>query len=193
LDGGGKDVINYFFQFRYGFLGIYTLELVLKVIAKGFAINKFSYLRNRWNILDFVVVTAGYISIIPWKDTEGSSSGPTSTTSELEFLRTLRVLRAVKTISILPGKQFINNFKYNFYIIDYLKKKITGLRMMINALLSSVVQLMEVMLLTLFCLMIFALFALEVYMGKLRHKCVKLDPSVKDPLTDADRDYRWQQ
>jgi len=47
---------------------------------------------------------------------------------------------------------------------------------MIDALLSSAIQLLEVMALTLFCLMIFALFALEVYMGKLRQKCV-LDPA----------------
>lgn len=64
--------------------------------------------------------------------------------------------------------------------------------MMINALLSSVVQLMEVMLLTLFCLMIFALFALEVYMGKLRHKCVK-NVVIPAYLNEAQTDYQWQQ
>lgn len=53
--------------------------------------------------------------------------------------------------------------------------------MMINALLSSVVQLLEVMALTLFCLMIFALFALEVYMGKLRQKCVRMKGGPEDP------------
>lgn len=40
---------------RYGFLGVYTLEMMLKIFAKGFVLNKFSYLRNKWNMLDFVV------------------------------------------------------------------------------------------------------------------------------------------
>ena len=47
-----------------------------------------------------------------------------------------------------------------------------GLKTLINALFGSVVQLLEVMALTLFCLMIFALLALQLFMGKLRHKCV---------------------
>jgi len=75
----------------------------------------------------------------------------------------------------------------------------TGLRMMINALLSSVVQLLEVMALTLFCLMIFALFALEVYMGKLRQKCVVIKGGPLDPNNipihpnDPLRDKLWSE
>eukprot|EP00095_Tigriopus_kingsejongensis_P011168 maker-scaffold259_size234575-snap-gene-1.15 protein:Tk11168 transcript:maker-scaffold259_size234575-snap-gene-1.15-mRNA-1 annotation:"unnamed protein product" len=47
-----------------------------------------------------------------------------------------------------------------------------GLKTIINALLNAVKQLAEVMTLTIFCLMVFALFALQVYMGQLRNKCV---------------------
>lgn len=48
-----------------------------------------------------------------------------------------------------------------------------GLKTIINALLHSFRQLAEVMTLTIFCLMVFALFALQVYMGELRNKCVR--------------------
>lgn len=48
-----------------------------------------------------------------------------------------------------------------------------GLKTIINALLHSFKQLAEVMTLTIFCLMVFALFALQVYMGELRNKCVQ--------------------
>ena len=48
-----------------------------------------------------------------------------------------------------------------------------GLKTIINALLHSIKQLAEVMTLTIFCLMVFALFALQVYMGELRNKCVR--------------------
>ncbi|KAF5282508.1 hypothetical protein FQA39_LY04915 [Lamprigera yunnana] len=51
-----------------------------------------------------------------------------------------------------------------------------SLKTIINALLHSFKQLAEVMTLTIFCLMVFALFALQVYMGELRNKCVlKMD------------------
>ncbi|KAF7278505.1 hypothetical protein GWI33_008210 [Rhynchophorus ferrugineus] len=125
---------------EYIFLGIYTLEMIIKTIAKGFILNKYTYLRNPWNWLDFVVITSGYATI----GMEGAN---------LAGLRTFRVLRALKTISILPG-----------------------LKTIINALLHSFKQLAEVMTLTIFCLMVFALFALQVYKGELRNKCVlKMD------------------
>lgn len=51
----------------------------------------------------------------------------------------------------------------------------TGLKTIINALLHSFKQLAEVMTLTIFCLMVFALFALQVsgvslFLDKLDHK-----------------------
>nr|AAK01090.1 putative BSC1 sodium channel protein [Blattella germanica] len=127
---------------EYIFLAIYTAEMIIKSIAKGFILNKYTYLRNPWNWLDFVVITSGYATI-------GMEVG------NLAGLRTFRVLRALKTVSIMPG-----------------------LKTIINALLHSFKQLAEVMTLTIFCLMVFALFALQVYMGELRNKCVrKIDSS----------------
>ena len=54
---------------------------------------------------------------------------------------------------------------------------ILGLKTIISALLRAMRMLAEVMLLTLFCMMMFALFALQVYLGALRQKCVKDMPS----------------
>ena len=100
--------------------------MVIKVLAKGFILNNYTYLRNPWNWLDFLVISSGYLtSFIDMGNLAG--------------LRTFRVLRALKTVSIMPG-----------------------LKTIINALLHSVKQLAEVMTLTVFCLMVFALFALQV-------------------------------
>ena len=46
------------------FLALYSLEMILKIIGLGFFCNKGSYLRDPWNVLDFIIVTAGYIQII---------------------------------------------------------------------------------------------------------------------------------
>ena len=45
-----------------------------------------------------------------------------------------------------------------------------GLKIIINALLKSMKQLGDAIMLTVFCLMVLALFALQVYMGQLRNK-----------------------
>ncbi|XP_046591889.1 sodium channel protein 60E isoform X2 [Neodiprion lecontei] len=136
---------------EYIFLAIYTAEMVIKSIAKGFILNKYTYLRNPWNWLDFLVITSGYATI-------GMEVG------NLAGLRTFRVLRALKTVSIMPG-----------------------LKTIINALLHSFKQLAEVMTLTIFCLMVFALFALQVYMGELRNKCVRQ----QDPNDTQVDWYEW--
>lgn len=78
---------------RYIFLAIYTAEMVIKTISKGFILNKYTYLRNPWNWLDFIVITSGYATI-------GMDVG------NLAGLRTFRVLRALKTVSIMPGNIF---------------------------------------------------------------------------------------
>lgn len=48
---------------EFFFLAIYSIEMFIKIIAKGFAINKYTYLRNPWNWLDFVVITSGYATM----------------------------------------------------------------------------------------------------------------------------------
>ena len=39
--------------------GIFVVEAIIKIIAAGFLFNyKGSYLRNMWNIVDFIVVVS---------------------------------------------------------------------------------------------------------------------------------------
>jgi hypothetical protein len=35
---------------------VFTAELVIRVVALGFALHKYSYLRDPWNWLDLIVV-----------------------------------------------------------------------------------------------------------------------------------------
>lgn len=46
---------------EYVFLVIFTLEAIMKVVAYGFVLHPGSYLRNGWNILDFFIVSVGYV------------------------------------------------------------------------------------------------------------------------------------
>uniref|UniRef100_A0A4W5M0G7 Sodium channel protein n=1 Tax=Hucho hucho TaxID=62062 RepID=A0A4W5M0G7_9TELE len=119
---------------EYTFTGIYTFESLIKILARGFCVGKFTFLRDPWNWLDFMVISMAYV-------TEFVNLGNVSA------LRTFRVLRALKTISVIPG-----------------------LKTIVGALIQSVKKLSDVMILTVFCLSVFALIGLQLFMGNLRQK-----------------------
>ena len=55
-------VILYFQEhIEYIFLVIFTVECGMKIIAYGFILHSGAYLRNGWNILDFIIVVIGYV------------------------------------------------------------------------------------------------------------------------------------
>lgn len=71
---------------------VYTTEMGLKVLARGFILDEFTYMRDPWNWLDFSVIIMAYLTIVI-KDL-----------GNLSVMRTFRVLRALKTVAIIPGK-----------------------------------------------------------------------------------------
>ncbi|XP_076324992.1 sodium channel protein para-like isoform X1 [Tachypleus tridentatus] len=123
-------------QYEVIFTTIYTIESCIKILARGFILDKFTYLRDPWNWLDFVVISLAYITM-------GVELG------NLSVLRTFRVLRALKTVAIIPG-----------------------LKTIVGAVIESVKNLKDVIILTVFALSIFALLGLQVYMGVLTQKCI---------------------
>lgn len=42
--------------FDYIFIAVFLFEFVLKVVAYGFATEKYTYIRDGWNVIDFAVV-----------------------------------------------------------------------------------------------------------------------------------------
>lgn len=46
-------------QVEYVFLIIFTVETFLKILAYGLVMHPSSYIRNGWNLLDFVIVIVG--------------------------------------------------------------------------------------------------------------------------------------
>ncbi|KTG05573.1 hypothetical protein cypCar_00042262 [Cyprinus carpio] len=42
---------------EYVFTGIYTIEATIKVLSRGFCIGPFTFLRDPWNWLDFMVIS----------------------------------------------------------------------------------------------------------------------------------------
>lgn len=46
-------------QVEYVFLIIFTAETFLKILAYGLVLHPSAYIRNGWNLLDFVIVVVG--------------------------------------------------------------------------------------------------------------------------------------
>jgi Ion transport protein len=64
----------------------FTIEMLLKVIAFGFVLHEGTYLRDLWNILDFIIV------VVSWADI---ASGAFSFFKGFRALRALRPLRLI--------------------------------------------------------------------------------------------------
>ena len=77
------------------FTTLFTLEAVTKIIAMGFILDRTSYLKDGWNVMDFAVVVVSIISAMP-----GMGEGVSS-------LRVIRVLRPLRAMSILPGMRVL--------------------------------------------------------------------------------------
>eukprot|EP01065_Artemidia_motanka_P000584 TRINITY_DN10272_c0_g1_i1.p1 TRINITY_DN10272_c0_g1~~TRINITY_DN10272_c0_g1_i1.p1 ORF type:complete len:2172 (+),score=636.31 TRINITY_DN10272_c0_g1_i1:53-6517(+) len=76
------------------FFVVYVAEAMLRVLACGFALHAHAYLRNPWNVLDFVIVlTSG------WSLFLGGSN--LSTLRLLRVARPLRAIRRVRGIRVL--------------------------------------------------------------------------------------------
>jgi hypothetical protein len=45
------------------FTAIYTYESGIKVLSRGFILDPFTYLRDAWNWLDFLVIAMSYVTL----------------------------------------------------------------------------------------------------------------------------------
>lgn len=90
-----NEILNYF---DYAFTGVFTIEMLLKIVDLGVILHPGSYLREFWNIMDAVVVVCAAVSF--GFDMSGSSAGQNLST--IKSLRVLRVLRPLKTIKRVP-------------------------------------------------------------------------------------------
>uniref|UniRef100_A0A2K5CEB4 Sodium channel protein n=1 Tax=Aotus nancymaae TaxID=37293 RepID=A0A2K5CEB4_AOTNA len=120
---------------EYAFTGIYIFEALIKILARGFILDEFSFLRDPWNWLDSLVI------------------GTTSVAPSLAFVRVW-----------LRGMGFFPRLS-----------SFSGLKIIVGALLRSVKKLINVIILTLFCLSIFALVGQQLFMGSLNLKCIRND------------------
>ncbi|KAK1878471.1 putative voltage-dependent R-type calcium channel subunit alpha-1E [Dissostichus eleginoides] len=80
------------------FIGIFCFEAGIKLLALGFVFHKGSYLRNGWNVMDFIVVLSGIMA---------TAGAHMNIPVNLRILRAVRVLRPLKLVSGIPSLQIV--------------------------------------------------------------------------------------
>lgn len=76
------------------FSSLFTLEMMAKLLASGVAMHETAYFRSGWNWLDFLVVVAGWLTLVPG-------------VKNFQVIRALRILRAVRTIRRIKGLRIL--------------------------------------------------------------------------------------
>uniref|UniRef100_A0A672VB43 Voltage-dependent L-type calcium channel subunit alpha n=1 Tax=Strigops habroptila TaxID=2489341 RepID=A0A672VB43_STRHB len=151
---------------EYAFLIIFTVETFLKIIAYGLLLHPNAYVRNGWNLLDFVIVVVGLFSVILeqlTKETEGGShSGGKPGGFDVKALRAFRVLRPLRLVSGVPSLQVV-----------------------LNSIIKAMVPLLHIALLVLFVIIIYAIIGLELFIGKMHKSCFLIDSVEEDPAPCA--------
>ncbi|TRY66853.1 hypothetical protein DNTS_033024 [Danionella cerebrum] len=134
---------------EYIFLIIFTLECFLKIIAYGLLFHEGAYLRNCWNILDFVIVFMGLFTLVV--DTINTIAGvPTEKGGgfDMKALRAFRVLRPLRLVSGVPSLQVV-----------------------MSSVLKSMLPLFHIALLVFLMVTMYAIMGLELFKCKMHKTC----------------------
>ncbi|XP_029103132.1 voltage-dependent L-type calcium channel subunit alpha-1C isoform X4 [Scleropages formosus] len=149
---------------EYLFLIIFTVEAFLKVIAYGLLFHPNAYLRNGWNLLDFIIVVVGLFSAILEQATKWEGATPIGGKAagfDVKALRAFRVLRPLRLVSGVPSLQVV-----------------------LNSIIKAMVPLLHIALLVLFVIIIYAIIGLELFMGKMHRTCFHFRDGVLGTLAE---------
>jgi hypothetical protein len=147
-----QEIFKIFDNINLGISAIFFTELIMKIVVYGFIFNGTdSFLRNGWNILDFVIVLTSVLSIV----VEIFGNQASNTPKFLELLKMLRILRSLRIIS-----------------------RNEGLQLSVLSLVYSLPGILNVTIVTLLFLLLFGIFFQNMLKGKF-YNC-KFHPSLEE-------------
>uniref|UniRef100_A0A669BLJ2 Voltage-dependent N-type calcium channel subunit alpha n=1 Tax=Oreochromis niloticus TaxID=8128 RepID=A0A669BLJ2_ORENI len=145
----------------YAFTGVFTFEMVIKMVDLGLLLHPGSYFRDLWNILDFIVVSGALVAFA-FSGTKGKDI------STIKSLRVLRVLRPLKTIKRLPK-----------------------LKAVFDCVVNSLKNVLNILIVYILFMFIFAVIAVQLFKGKFFYctdESKGLEKDCKGQFLDYDKD-----
>ncbi|XP_050553682.1 voltage-dependent calcium channel type A subunit alpha-1 isoform X10 [Spodoptera frugiperda] len=134
-------ILNYF---DYAFTGVFTVEMLLKIVDLGILFHPGAYLRDLWNIMDAAVVICALVSF--GFEIGGVKKGAGQNLSTIKSLRVLRVLRPLKTI-----------------------KRVPKLKAVFDCVVNSLKNVINILIVYILFQFIFAVIAVQLFNGKFFH------------------------
>ena len=133
------------------FLVLYTLEMVLKIFGMGLIIDQKAYLRDSWNILDFVIVMSSLLTLFEPAPVMNDDGTMPTEGGGLSALRSFRVLRPLRTIS-----------------------SVQGLKVLMGALISAIPLLTDTLIILLGFFLVFSIAGSQLLSGVLKQRCFSI-------------------
>lgn len=128
-------------------------ECLIKIYVMGFVKGKFAYLKDNYNILDFVIVV---FSILSWV-LESLDTG-----IDISYLKALRALRALRPLKLVSKNE--------------------GMKLVVNSILASIPNLINVFLISILFFFVFGVLGLSILMGRVSY-CS--DPNGSDDFNET--------
>ena len=145
---------------EYTFQGLYTVEMLFKMVGMGIINMKGTgYLQDYFNILDFVIIMSAYFTIAqPFLERMTGADEKTVVADEeeeglsLSSLRAFRVLRPLRAVTVIPR-----------------------LKLLVQSVIASMKFLKHTIIVLLFFFLIFAIAGVNLFSGMLKQRCVNLE------------------
>ena len=119
---------------------LFICECLIKIIVMGFIRGKHAYLKDNYNKLDFLIVL---LSVISWV-LEQSDTG-----IDISYLKAFRALRALRPLKLVSKNE--------------------GMKLIVNSILASIPNLINVFLISILFFFVFGVLGLSMLMGRVSY------------------------
>lgn len=145
------DVISIFF----------ICECLMKIIAQGLYKHKNSYLKNNWNLVDFVVVISSVFELVV-------TALFANNLPSFKMLRALRVFRPLRTV-----------------------KRVPSMRRLVSIMLRSIPELGNTIAFMLFFFVVFGIVGIQTFNGSFYQRCrlTEMPENGKWPIDPTQSDF----
>ena len=116
---------------------IFIMECVAKIMVYGLIIGPKTYLRDNWNVLDFVIV---FFTVLTWILELFDSI-------DIGFMRGFRALRALRPLRVVSKSE--------------------GIKTVVNSLLEAIPALLNVIMIIIMFLLVFGILGVQLFRGSI--------------------------
>jgi len=147
---------------------LFIVECVIKILVMGLVRGKYTYLKDNYNKLDFFIVIFSIISFF----LESAETG-----IDISYLKALRALRALRPLKLVSKNE--------------------GMKLVVNSILASIPNLINVFLISILFYFVFGVIGLQILSGKVSYCLDENDPENELKAFEFDKEpclaagYTW--